>query len=85
LWSPAPRAGAVGLVLLKAGHSSGGSKAAYILIGVVSVALSWAALHTVFRLKYARLYYSGKKGGIDFNEDADPDYFDFAYLASRSA
>ena len=73
--------GAVGLVLLKAGNSSGGAKAAYIVIGVLSVALSWSALHTVFTLKYARLYYGGEKGGIDFNEDADPDYLDFAYMA----
>ena len=58
-----------------------GAKAAFIAIGLLSVALSWAALHTVFTLKYARLYYGGKKGGVDFNEPADPDYLDFAYLA----
>jgi uncharacterized membrane protein len=73
--------GAVGLVLIKASNSSGGGKALLIAIGVMSVALSWAALHTVFTLRYARLYYTRKKGGINFNEDGDPDYLDFAYVA----
>ena len=27
------------------------------------------------------LYYSGKKGGIDFHSDEDPCYLDFAYMA----
>jgi uncharacterized membrane protein len=73
--------GAVGLVLVKAANSVGGEKALLIAIGVLSVALSWGALHTVFLLQYARLYYTGSAGGIDFNDDADPDYFDFAYMA----
>jgi len=38
-------------------------------------------VHTVFTLRYARLYYNGTPGGIDFNESDDPDYGDFAYLA----
>jgi uncharacterized membrane protein len=32
-------------------------------------------------LRYARLYYTGPDGGIDFNEDGRPQYSDFAYLA----
>ena len=35
----------------------------------------------MFTLKYARLYYSGTPGGIDFNDSGAPDYADFAYLA----
>ena len=73
--------GAVGLVLIKASTSTGGGKALLIAIGVLSVALSWAALHTVFTLRYARLYYTGKVGGINFNEEGEPDYLDFAYVA----
>ncbi|MEO7234131.1 MAG: DUF1345 domain-containing protein, partial [Lapillicoccus sp.] len=31
---------------------------------------------------YAQLYYEGRPGGIDFNQDDElPDYRDFAYLA----
>lgn len=72
---------AVGLVLVKAGNAHGGTKAYLIFIGVLSVAVAWAAVHTVFTLRYARLYYSLPIGGIDFNEDDDPTYVDFAYLA----
>jgi uncharacterized membrane protein len=38
-------------------------------------------VNTVFALKYARLYYSGGDGGIDFKETGRPAYSDFAYLA----
>ncbi len=43
--------------------------------------MAWAAVHTVFTTRYARLYYSGSDGGIDFNQDDPPQYSDFAYLA----
>jgi uncharacterized membrane protein len=72
---------AVGLALVKAGSAHGGTKAYLITIGVASVALAWAAVHTVFTLRYARLYYSSPVGGIDFNEPDDPTYLDFAYLS----
>ena len=72
---------AVGLALVKAGSAHGGTKAYLIAIGVVSVALAWAAVHTVYTLLYARLYYSAPVGGIDFNEPDDPTYLDFAYLS----
>ncbi len=71
---------AVGLVLVKAASSSGVAKALLIAVGVLSVALSWAAVHTVFMLKYARLFYGGGRG-IDFNQKEPPDYLDFAYVA----
>jgi uncharacterized membrane protein len=45
---------------------------------VLSVSLSWAVVHTVFALRYARLFY--EQGGIQF-EGGPPDYGDFAYLA----
>jgi uncharacterized membrane protein len=47
---------------------------------VASVLFSWAAVHTVFTLRYARLYYS-EDGGIDFHTDEAPDYGDFLYVA----
>ncbi len=72
---------AVGLALVRAGHASGGTKAYLISLGVVSVALSWGLVHTVFTLRYARTYFSEPIGGIDFNEDDPPTYLDFAYLA----
>ena len=38
-------------------------------------------VHTVYTLKYARLFYQGTPGGIAFNEPEPPQYTDFAYLA----
>lgn len=74
--------GAVGLVLIKAANSQGAAKALLIAVGVLSVALSWASVHTVFTLRYARAYYRARTpGGIDFNGDDSPDYLDFAYVS----
>jgi uncharacterized membrane protein len=72
---------AVGLALIRAGNASGGTKAYLITLGLLSVALSWGLVHTVFTLRYARSYYSRPVGGIDFNESDPPTYLDFAYLA----
>jgi uncharacterized membrane protein len=72
---------AVGVVLFGAGGASGNGKYLEAGLGVVSVFVSWALVHTVFTLKYARLYYSGTPGGIDFNDASAPHYTDFAYLA----
>ncbi|HSZ37617.1 MAG TPA: DUF1345 domain-containing protein [Acidimicrobiales bacterium] len=72
---------AVGLALARAGSAHGGTKAYLLAVGLVSVVFSWLAVHTVFTLIYARLYYGDEVGGIDFNEPDRPDYLDFAYLA----
>jgi len=72
---------AVGFALAKAGEATGGMKAFLVTLGLVSVVLSWAVVHTVFALKYARAYYSEPAGGIEFNENEPPNYIDFAYYA----
>ena len=72
---------AVGLILVKAANATGGMKAYLLTIGVVSVVLAWGVVHTIFTLRYARIYYSDPDGGVDFNEKTAPDYADFAYLA----
>ena len=71
----------VGLILVKVAHSHGGMKALLLTIGVLSVILAWAAVHTMFALRYGRIYYTGLDGGIDFNQKSPPDYADFAYMA----
>ena len=48
---------------------------------LTSVVVSWACVHTVFALHYARAYYSAPAGGIDFHQTAPPRYTDFTYLA----
>lgn len=63
---------AVGLVLVRAGHSSGLTKGLLIGLGVASIILAWSVVHTVFILRYAKLYYEGIPGGVDFNEEEPP-------------
>ncbi len=70
----------VGAVLLKAAGESGAVRALTTTEAVVTVALSWLAVHTVFALRYAHLYYLDG-GGIDFHSEQAPDYGDFAYVA----
>ena len=70
----------VAFILLKASSADGSAVAGMTGLGVVSVVLAWAMVHTVYTLRYADLYYS-LGGGIEFNETDDPDYRDFAYLA----
>lgn len=72
---------AVGYVLVRAGHARGAQEVGLVGLGVASVVLSWAVVHTVFTLLYARLYYTGPDGGVDFNDGGPPRYSDFAYLA----
>lgn len=71
--------GAVGLLLL--GGPGPGGKVAQGALSFGSVALAWSVVHTMFTTRYARLYYTGLNGGIDFHEKDSPQYSDFAYLA----
>jgi uncharacterized membrane protein len=72
----------VALALFKASNSNTPDRAGLTVAAVVTVALSWLVVHTVFTLRYAHEYYTAPEGGIDFKADnEDPDYQDFAYLA----
>jgi uncharacterized membrane protein len=73
--------GGVGMALLRAGQTSGGIKAALITTSVLSVLTAWSTVHTIYTLRYARLYYSCTGGGINFNGDDAPTFLDFAYVA----
>jgi uncharacterized membrane protein len=67
--------------LLIAASAEGREAFGDAVLGIGSVVVSWFAVHTVFALRYARLYYSDPPGGIDFNQTEPPSYVDFAYLA----
>jgi uncharacterized membrane protein len=72
---------AVGAVLFGAGHANGNARYLQAGLAVASVFVSWILVHTVFTLRYAKLYYTGGGSGIDFNEPDPPQFSDFAYLA----
>jgi uncharacterized membrane protein len=70
---------AVLFTIAEAGRATAPERGLLTVLAIVSVALAWTAVHTVFVLRYARLYYSPPNGGIDFHGEK-PNYKDFAYL-----
>ena len=56
-----------------------------LTLATVTIALSWALVHTTFALHYAHDYYRGAKaGGLQFpsgNASENPDYWDFVYFS----
>jgi uncharacterized membrane protein len=63
----------------------------HIGFSIISVALSWMLMHTVFTFRYAHLYYTchaeekdikkETEGGLEFPMEESPDYLDFAYFS----
>ena len=72
--------GGVGYVVV-AGSRSGPETLQSAVLGILSVAASWFAVHTLFTVHYARLYYSDEPGGINFHDPEPPCFRDFAYVA----
>jgi uncharacterized membrane protein len=72
--------GGVGYLVV-AGSRSGTGAIEAAVVGILTVAASWFAVHTLFTVHYARLYYSDDPGGIDFHDPNPPRFRDFAYLA----
>jgi len=72
--------GGVGYLVAAASRSGPGAVEAAV-VGVLTVAASWFAVHTLFTVHYARLYYSGEPGGINFHDPERPRFRDFAYVA----
>ncbi|MFI6424285.1 DUF1345 domain-containing protein [Promicromonospora sp. NPDC050880] len=70
--------GGVAVALVGGGLGEGTVTMGAVLAAVV---VSWACVHTVFALHYARAYYSEPAGGIDFHQSEPPRYTDFTYLA----
>lgn len=76
------------LLLLLTKEKFGPTKSFHLIIAVGGMILSWFLVHTIFTLRYARIYYGDDKtnpkthaGGLDFPGDEKPDYMDFAYFS----
>ncbi len=56
-----------------------------LTLATVTIALSWAAVHTIFALHYAHEFYRGAKpGGLQFpsgDSHENADYWDFVYFS----
>jgi uncharacterized membrane protein len=72
---------AVGILLVQAHAAQPPYQFMLAALGLISVAVSWFTVHTIFTVRYAMLYYRDPPGGIDFNQPEPPSYRDFAYLA----
>ena len=56
----------------------------HLALAVVTLALSWALIHTIFALHYAHEFYAEgrhEKGGLAFPGKDEPDYWDFLYFS----
>jgi uncharacterized membrane protein len=51
------------------------------LVGILAVGVGWLCVHTVYTLRYTRLYYASPTPPIDFNQAEDPQFSDFAYFS----
>ncbi|OMC48367.1 hypothetical protein A5744_05765 [Mycobacterium sp. IS-1264] len=67
--------------VVAAGTHAGAPAIAAAILGILAVAASWFAVHTLFTVHYARLYYSDEPGGINFHDPEPPRFRDFAYVA----
>ncbi len=66
---------------LKAAHDGG---LLPLVVGVLSVVLSWLFLNTMFAVHYAHGYYGDfgdEHAGLEFPSTPKPDYWDFAYFS----
>jgi uncharacterized membrane protein len=72
---------AVGYTLVYAGNRSSPQKGLTIGLAILAIALAWGAVHTIYTLRYAALFYGDPVGGIDFNGEDGPDYLDLTYFA----
>lgn len=56
-------------------------------LSILAVLGSWTLVHTMFTMRYAHSYYgdgnrdSKPDGGLEFPDDDNPDYLDFAYFS----
>ncbi|WP_065750498.1 DUF1345 domain-containing protein [Bradyrhizobium paxllaeri] len=70
-------------IVFELGASKGSTPG--LILAMVTIALSWAIVHTAFSLHYAHEFYRGSKpGGLQFpsgEKPAEADYWDFVYFS----
>jgi uncharacterized membrane protein len=78
---------AIALLLSVGQNRFGGNALLYGGVGAATTALSWAFVHLLFALEYARVYYApcgstgAPTGGLDFPGGHPPNYLDFLYFS----
>lgn len=80
---------AVATVLSEARGVAGAGRIAHLVVGILTVFLSWVALHVIFAVHYAHIFYDPDdrskadkvRGGLAFPSQNEPDYWDFVYFS----
>lgn len=79
--------GAVLVIIVPKGAGNA-PEGVYLPVGLAAMILSWIMVHTTLAFHYAHLYYNPSKntvakiaGGLEFPDDDDPGYLDFAYFS----
>jgi uncharacterized membrane protein len=70
------------------GHAAA-NVSSHVTLAMAAVIVSWVLVHTIFTMRYAHLYYDTdsddgkpkKGGGLQFPDELEPDYLDFAYFS----
>ena len=65
-------------------HAGGNRAPGQLALAVITIALSWAFIHTIFALHYAHACYGerhGESAGLNFPGGEEPDYWDFLYFS----
>lgn len=73
--------GAVLVVVVQTDNAPRAQSFLLAAVAVISVAASWALIQVDYMLRLAAAYFSDPEGGVDFNQDEDPMYTDFAYVS----
>ena len=70
--------GAVAMETL-GGDQAPGLRTKALIVGTLGIA--WLFGNSIYALHYAHLYFTPPDGGLDFKQEAEPLYADFAYFA----
>jgi uncharacterized membrane protein len=84
LWSGVVLSAVVMVALSNELHAAKTGGAVTVVVGAISVVLSWMFLNTMFAIHYAHGFYGDwgdKHSGLEFPDTKEPDYWDFAYFA----
>jgi len=84
LWSGIVLSSVVLVALSNELHAAKAGGLPALVVGVLSVVLTWLFLNIMFAMHYAHGFYGDygeKHTGLDFPDTPEPDYWDFAYFA----
>jgi len=84
LWSGVVLSTVILVALSNELHAAKTGGALAVVVGALSVVLSWMFLNTMFAIHYAHSFYGDfgdKHSGLEFPDTKEPDYWDFAYFA----